>query len=213
MLVKSMSKNGMILTAFALATTGAVTLTHIFTKPTIERQEQQQLMKTLGQVLESKHYNNELYLDCTEVTANELNQHGVSKIYRAKFNGQPVALLISSVAPDGYSGDIEILSAVFVDGTVSGVRVLKHKETPGLGDKIELSRSDWITSFNGLAVTAENQAMWHVKKDGGQFDQFTGATITPRAVVKAVKQASLYTQANYETVFGNVNLCGVSDAK
>lgn len=211
MLIKSMSKNGMILTVFALATTGTVTLTHIFTKPTIAHQEQKQLMNTLNQVIDAKHYNNELYLDCTEVTASELNQKGLSKIYRASFDGKPVALLISSVAPDGYSGDIEILSAVFIDGTVSGVRVLKHKETPGLGDKVELSRSNWITSFNGLKVVDDNDTNWQVKKDGGQFDQFTGATITPRAVVKAVKQASLFTQSHYTEVFNKVNLCGASD--
>lgn len=211
MLSQSISKNSAILAAFAIATTAAVTLTHIFTKPVIEQNKKQQLMATLSQVIDSDAYDNTLYLDCVSINESYLNHSGPIKVYRAKQKNNPVALLIQSTAPDGYSGNIEILSAVYLDGTISGVRVLEHKETPGLGDKIELKRSDWITSFNGKRATSAKDASWAVKKDGGQFDAFTGATITPRAVVNAVKRSSLYVQNNHLALFGEDNLCELAN--
>ncbi|HBQ6636558.1 electron transport complex subunit RsxG, partial [Klebsiella pneumoniae] len=97
-------------------------------------------------------------------------------------------------APDGYSGAIQLLVAADFSGTVLGTRVTEHHETPGLGDKIELRLSDWITHFAGKVIHGQGDSHWAVKKDGGDFDQFTGATITPRAVVNAVKRAGLYAQ-------------------
>ncbi|EQC1350519.1 electron transport complex subunit RsxG, partial [Escherichia coli] len=107
---------------------------------------------------------------------------------------KPVAAVLETTAPDGYSGAIQLLVGADFNGTVLGTRVTEHHETPGLGDKIELRLSDWITHFAGKKISGADDANWAVKKDGGDFDQFTGATITPRAVVNAVKRAGLYAQ-------------------
>jgi len=204
---KAMIKNGAILSLFALITTGLVTATQIMTKDQIALQEKKQLLKVLEQVLPKGKHDNELYLDCTIVNTSFLGSKKPYKVYRAKKDNQPVALLIESTAPDGYSGNIDILSAVYLDGTVAGVRVLKHKETPGLGDKIEIEKSPWITEFNNIQVKSEQDMRWAVKKDGGMFDQFTGATITPRAVISAVKRASLYAQHEQNMLFAAENKC------
>ncbi len=211
MLSKSISKNALILGAFAIASTAVVTLTYIATKPAIEHNKQQKLMTTLGQVISENDYDNTLYLDCAQIKEDYLNHASVTKVYRAKSGDKPVAVVLQSTAPDGYSGNIEILSAIYIDGTIAGVRVIEHKETPGLGDKVEIRRSDWITSFDGKRPTSIKDTSWAVKKDGGQFDAFTGATITPRAVVNAVKRASLYTQNQHQALFNQDNLCGVNN--
>lgn len=210
MLTKSVSKNAFILGAFAIATTGAVTLTHIATSDAITLNEKRQLMTTLEQVINKNDYDNALYLDCIELNESFLNHSKPVRAYRAYKQQKPVAILLESIAPDGYSGNIELLSAIYLDGTVAGVRVLKHKETPGLGDKVEVKRSDWITSFTMKRPDSIKDPNWAVKKDGGQFDAFTGATITPRAVVNAVKRASVYTQNNHEELFSQENICKVN---
>ncbi len=173
----------------------------------IALQEKQHLMQLLGQVLSADEYDNILYLDCTSSSAPELGPGAPHIIYRATKAGQPAALLVRHVTPKGYSGNIDILTAVKADGSISGVRVTRHEETPGLGDKVELAKSAWITTFNGLTINADNAAQFAVKKDGGQFDQFTGATITPRAVVGSVKQAVEYTQQNFTALFAAKNQC------
>lgn len=112
----------------------------------------------------------------------------LNRIYIAKKADKTTAYAIQGTAPDGYSGNIVLLMGIEPDGKVLGVRTLQHAETPGLGDKIETRISDWILSFAGKVFSLENEAAWAVKKDGGQFDQFTGATITPRAVVNNVRE-------------------------
>ena len=107
------------------------------------------------------------------------------------------------VSREGYSGPINLLVAVNVDGTLSGVRVVSHKETPGLGDKIETNKDDWILGFVGKSLSNPSEALWKVRKDGGEFDQFTGATITPRAVVNAVREVLKYQQAQTSQVTTN----------
>jgi len=208
---KAMIKNGVILSLFALITTGLVTATQIMTKDQIALQEKKQLLKVLEQVLPNEKYDNALYLDCAIVDASFLGSKKPHKVYRAKKGEQGVALIIESTAPDGYSGNIEILSAIYLNGTVAGVRVLKHKETPGLGDKIEVEKSQWITKIKNIQVKSEQDMRWAVKKDGGMFDQFTGATITPRAVISAVKRASLYAQNETEMLFNAPNECTKAD--
>jgi electron transport complex protein RnfG len=116
-------------------------------------------------------------------------------------HGQPVAAIFTSVAPDGYSGNIKLLVGILHNGVLAGVRVISHKETPGLGDAIEADRSNWILSFNEKSLQNPPLKQWGVKKDGGFFDSFTGATITPRAVVNAVKNTLLYFQENREMIF------------
>ncbi|MCF7516713.1 MULTISPECIES: electron transport complex subunit RsxG [unclassified Pseudoalteromonas] len=207
MILSSMTKNGGILTAFALLTTGAVALTHNLTAQRISDQEKKQLAEQLQQVLDAHHYDNQLYKDCVIITDERLGPRPEQIIYRAYKSDKPYALVMRHVTPSGYSGDINLLTAVFANGEIAGVRVTKHEETPGLGDKVEVKKSDWITLFKGQTVLGEDDNRWAVKKDGGQFDQFTGATITPRAVVGSVKEAVLFAQAEFDNLFAAANAC------
>jgi len=143
---------------------------------------------------------------CYLVEAPELGK-GKHKVYIARQDDNPVAAVIEATAPDGYSGVIQLLVGADFNGTVLGTRVTEHHETPGLGDKIELRISDWITRFSGKKIDGANDTHWAVKKDGGDFDQFTGATITPRAVVNAVKRAGLYAQT-LPTQLSSLPACG-----
>ena len=212
---QTMTKNGLILALFAVVTTGLISLTYFSTKDQISAQQQQKLLGILNAVVDKNSYTNDIQLDCALVTSAEYlgSAQQVQHIYRARNDEQPVAVAIETTAPDGYNGKIQLVVGVVDEGTVSGVRVLRHKETPGLGDKIDLRISDWILSFNNLAFNSENTRIWAVKKDGGQFDQFTGATITPRAVVNAVKRSVEYYQANKTAIFTAPNGCDLSTPK
>ena len=204
-----LSKNGLILAAFALVTTGVVALTERLTHERIAEQQQRQLLRILDQVIDPNSYNNALYKHC--LTTNSRQFLGTTKdlhAYVALQNQQPVAVALETIAPDGYNGQIKLIVGIKYDGTVSGVRTLEHQETPGLGDKIELSKANWITGFAGQFLESEKDRRWQVKKDGGDFDQFTGATITPRAVVKAVKNTLLYYKLNREALFSETARCG-----
>ena len=207
MIISSMVKNGAILCGFALLTTGLVATINTLTADKIAEQEQLQLTNQLQEVLPHSKYSNKLSQDCVIISDPLLGPYDNQVIYRARKDNEPVALVIRHVTPSGYSGDINLLSAVYRDGTVAGVRVTKHEETPGLGDKVEVKKSDWITTFNTKTVQSESDDRWAVKKDGGQFDQFTGATITPRAVVGSVKNAVLYAQDNFDALFTAANAC------
>jgi electron transport complex protein RnfG len=209
---QNMTKNGVVLGLFALVTTGLIALTFFGTQEQIAAQQQNKLKGILNAVVDPSLYNNALHLNCVDVLAPDLLGSSASqRIYRALKDGQPVAAAIKTTAPDGYSGKIELV--VGVQGfqpdsvIVSGVRVLEHKETPGLGDKIESRISDWIYSFNQKTYADDKSSLWAVKKDGGQFDQFTGATITPRAVVNAVKRSAEYIIANQASLFSADNAC------
>ncbi len=207
-LAPAISKNAKTLMLFAVACTAAVSLVHLLTKDRIELQAQQQLIRQLNETIDENRHDNEMFRDC--IIAPQDNEDGLSidVVYRARMNNSPVAAAIKTVAPDGYNGNIELLIAVNLDGSVSGVRTLLHKETPGLGDKIELRKSDWITKFSGKKVHDENDSRWDVIKDGGMFDQFTGATITPRAVVKTVRKTVDYFKANQDVIFTTASNCG-----
>ncbi|ASM50479.1 electron transport complex protein RnfG [Pseudoalteromonas espejiana DSM 9414] len=207
MIISSMAKNGAILTAFALVTTGLVASIDAFTADKIAEQEQLQLTLQLQEVLNPSSYDNQLNTDCVIISDEKLGPYPDQVIYRAYKNQQPVALVLRHVTPSGYSGDINLLTAVLADGTIAGVRTTKHEETPGLGDKVEVKKSLWITTFNELTVDNNDDARWAVKKDGGQFDQFTGATITPRAVVGSVKNAVLFAKSNFNDIFAQPNAC------
>jgi Na+-translocating ferredoxin:NAD+ oxidoreductase subunit G len=130
-----------------------------------------------------------------------LGTPGQVSVYRARQRGRPVAVVISPVAPVGYSGPIRLLVGILADGTLSGVRVVSHRETPGLGDKVELERDDWILGFDGRSLGDPPVSRWAVRRDGGVFDQFTGATVTPRAVVRAVRDALVYFEAHRDELF------------
>lgn len=163
------------------------------TGPKIDAAERQNLLDRFNEVLPAEYYDNDPLADRRLLKDPKIIARLGAKepvvVYRARKGIEPAGAIFQAIAPNGYSGNIFILIGVFPDGQVSGVRILKHAETPGLGDKIELEKHDWILSFDRRILTPGNQYDWAVKKDGGDFDQFTGATITPRAVVGAVKRA------------------------
>ncbi|MEZ9279099.1 electron transport complex subunit RsxG [Vibrio cyclitrophicus] len=207
-MLNAIKKNGLVLAIFACASTGLVAVTHYLTKDQIKQQEQAQLLSVLNQVIPHDLHDNELFSACTLVQAEELGTQQAMPAYIAKLNGEPSAIAIEAIAPDGYNGAIKVIVGMKIDGTILGTRVLSHQETPGLGDKIDLRVTDWILSFSGKQVTDSNLERWKVRKDGGDFDQFTGATITPRAVVKSVKQAVQYVNQNNQALLAQPLNCG-----
>lgn len=190
-----------ILGAFAIAGTTLVTLTHAFTKERIAFNERQTLLKSLNALVPEESVDNDMVSDTLVVSHPELLGADKITVYRGRMMNQPVATVLTPIVPDGYSGPIKLLVAVRYDGTLGGVRVISHKETPGLGDKIEESRSDWIYEFAGKSLNDPAAAQWKVKRDGGIFDQFTGATITPRSIVKAVKNTLIYVRDNRDALY------------
>ncbi|MGY4106199.1 electron transport complex subunit RsxG [Aeromonas encheleia] len=198
-MLKSMRKNGVTLALFALGCTAMVVLTNELTKDRIAHQQQLEKLRTLEALLPEGSYDNDLVASCKLVRSREyLGSDQPMPLYSATLNGEHTGYALETVAPDGYSGAIRMVVGTDAKGAVSAVRVLAHRETPGLGDKIELKKSNWIDSFVGRVLNADNDASWAVKKDGGEFDAFTGATITPRAVVKAVKNLLLLQQQHPE---------------
>jgi electron transport complex protein RnfG len=186
----------------AMLGTGLLAGVNELTRDRIAEQERQVMIRQLAQVLPAGRYDNEPLEDQVTVSGSPyFRQQSPVRIYRARNGDRPVAAVFDHVAPDGYNGNIHLLTGVLADGTVSGVRVISHKETPGLGDPIEIERSDWILDFDGRALGAPEPSRWAVRRDGGVFDQFTGATITPRAVVEAVQRALEYHQAHSDEIY------------
>jgi len=201
-LIRHMTVTALLLGAFAVLGTGMVALTHHNTEARIERNEREYLLRTLNALVPPSEYDNALYEDTITVESRELL--GSKKpvvIYRARKEGKPVAAILTPVAPDGYSGNIKLLVAVRYSGEIMGVRVVSHLETPGLGDGIDIAKSDWIKSFDGHSLNDPDELGWRVEKDGGIFDQFTGATISPRAVVKAVYNSLKYYEQHKDEIF------------
>ncbi|WP_428946045.1 electron transport complex subunit RsxG [Pantoea sp. FN060301] len=192
-MIDAIRKNGVTLAIFAAVTTGLTAVINTVTKPTIEHQTVLQQKILLDQVVPPELYNNDMQHECYVVTDPALGS-GPHGLYIARKDARPVAVAVEATAPDGYSGAIHMLVGADFSGTVLGVRVVEHHETPGLGDKIDLRISDWITHFSGKHLSGRDDPRFAVKKDGGEFDQFTGATITPRAVVNATKRATLYSE-------------------
>lgn len=201
-------KNALLLAAFATACTLMVSLTYVLTKPVIERQEKQQTFAKVTQVLNSQAFDNNPLDNCVYIT--DANISGVDErhpIYRATKDGQPYALVYQTETKQGYNGQIKLIAAVDTTGAVQGVRTLTHQETPGLGDKIELEKDDWVLSFNDKQVNGVEDPHWFVKKDGGDFDQFTGATITPRAVVNQLRTSVVAVTEQFDNLFSLPNEC------
>ncbi|MGL4716809.1 MAG: electron transport complex subunit RsxG [Aeromonas sp.] len=187
-MLNSMRKNGVILAMFALGCSALVVLTHQLTQDKIAHQQQLEKLQTLSALLPAGSYDNDLVASCKLVTSlRYLGSEQPQALYTATQEGMVTGYALEAIAPDGYSGAIRLVAGFDAKGTITAVRVLAHNETPGLGDKIELKKSNWINNFAGKFLTTDNAPQWAVKKDGGEFDAFTGATITPRAVVKAVK--------------------------
>lgn len=208
---KSMLRNGLILALFALVCTALVAVVNHLTADKIVAQEKLELGRVLHQIIPDKIHDNQLTDYCTLVHAPKaLGTDNPLPAYVATKDGKPVAIAMESIAPDGYSGDIKMIVAINNAGVVLGVRTLYQQETPGLGDKIDIRKSNWVESFVGKFITPENEQEWHVKKDGGEFDQFTGATITPRAYVKAVKKTLLYFNANKDSIYKQPINCEIN---
>lgn len=187
---------------FAVAGTGLVAVTLTATEERIAANERAALLENLNNLVSADRYNNVLLEDTLHIVApKSLGTTQPVTVYRAYRDQQPVALFATPVAPNGYSGPIKLLVGVYADGTLAGIRVLNHRETPGLGDAIEIGRSDWVRYFEGKSLGNPPIAKWKIEKDGGVFDQFTGATVTPRAVVRAVRRFLVYVEKNRDYLF------------
>ncbi len=201
---------GVLLGAFVLLGTMLVTGIEQSTRERIDANEREWVLRSLNEIVPRDRYDNTLSADTITVADKEmLGSTEPLTVYRARAGGQPVAAIVEAVAPDGYAGEIRLLVGVDFDGTLAGVRVARHQETPGLGDAIEAAKSDWIRSFAGRSLANTTASEWAVRSDGGRFDQFTGATITPRAVVRAVHKALIYFNANRDALF--VDSAGPTD--
>ncbi|WP_286822935.1 electron transport complex subunit RsxG, partial [Idiomarina sp. UBA1919] len=185
----------------AVVATSLVIGVQVLTEDKIAMQQQRQVLRTLNQLIPPTMHDNDLYQSCRLLENPALGSSKQQPLYRAWVNEEPTALAAEVIAPDGYSGAIRLLVAIKPSGEVLGVRTLRHQETPGLGDKIEVEKSDWIKSFAEKQVRGADDDRWAVQRDGGMFDQFTGATITPRAVVSAVKRATLELQQQADVLF------------
>ena len=188
-MLASLRKNGIRLALFAIGCTALVAITDHFTRQQIAFQESENLQQKLSQMLPPGSYDNELSNSCRLLlNPDYLGDNRPHPIYVARKGSKVSGLIIESIAPNGYSGAIRLLTGITADGKISRIQVLEHRETPGLGDKIDRSKSSWIDSFNHHSLHGATDPRWAVKRDGGMFDAFTGATITPRAVVAAVKR-------------------------
>lgn len=202
--IKHALKTAITMIAFAFVGTAMLAYVFDITRAPIEASERAARLALFKQILPEHAYNNELLNETVEIAPNELLGNRLSTVANiAKLNDQFAGVILEAVAHDGYSGDIKLLIAINADGTVSGVRVLAHKETPGLGDYIDIARGNWIKLFDGESLSKTPAKQWQVKKDGGQFDYMVGATITPRAVVKAVFKALQFFEQNKQTMFVN----------
>ncbi|MES9960415.1 MAG: electron transport complex subunit RsxG [Sedimenticola sp.] len=192
---------GLLLAMFAVAGTGLVAFTQDQTKARIAANEREALLRSLNALVPADSIDNDIVTDTLFVNDTERLGGDHIQVYLGRKGGSPVAAVFASVVPDGYSGPIKLLVAVRTDGSLGGVRIVSHKETPGLGDKVEERRSDWVHSFRDKSLTNPDISRWKVKRDGGDFDQFTGATVTPRSIVKAVKNTLLYFRDNGMALF------------
>ncbi len=201
-LVRQMLISALLLGGFAVIGTALVALTHEATAERIAANHRARLLKSLHLLITPDMHDNDLITDMITVTDKELlGTDKPVRVWRARKQGKPVAVIINPVAPDGYNGRIELLVAIRHDGTLLGVRVIGHHETPGLGDAIDTSKSNWVHEFDNRSLQDPDPKHWKVKRDGGVFDQFTGATITPRAVVKAVYRTLVYFRKHRDELF------------
>lgn len=193
---------GTILAGLAAICTGLVAITHSITAPRIAANEQAYLEQSLQPVLEGIEYDGALSESTIVIPLpHELPGNEPVTVYRVYADNAPVAALFIVKAMDGFSGPIRLLVGVDAHGSVTGVRVLQHRETPGLGDAIEAGKSDWIQQFVGRSLGDPPAAEWAIERDGGVYDQLTGASITPRAVIDAIKETLVYYAGHRDAVF------------
>jgi electron transport complex protein RnfG len=196
-----------VMLIFTLVFTALMAGTYEATRGTIAASAEAEQLRLINEVLPPASYDNILLKDVLTLPSTpELGLSKGGKVWRARKGGQPVALVLEAIAPDGYAGAIRLVIAVMADGTVGGVRVTEHHETPGLGDYIDPKKDKdktfpWIGQFAGKSFSAIPEARWKVKKDGGDFSYRTGATISPRAVTNAVARAVAYATAQRTALF------------
>ena len=200
-----MSRNvlvsALILGVFGFIGATLVAVTEFGTHERILENERQALLRQLYEIVPQERIDNDLLAYPLTVSAREELGQENSLVYVGKKANQLSAMVFEATVPDGYSGPIRILVGVDSNGVLLGTRVIAHKETPGLGDKIEKEKSDWILGFTGKSLTDPKLDRWKVKKDGGDFDQFTGATVSPRAVVKGVRRVLLYFDQQQDALY------------
>ncbi len=202
-LLKNISKPAIILALFGFVGVLLLSIVNQQTLARIADNERAAMMKLLMEVVDEGSHDNDLLNDKITLPANDFNSSEAVTVYRARKQGQPSAAIFVTNTLKGYNGSIQIVVGVRIDNTLSGVRVVKHKETPGLGDRMETRKSSWILGFNNTSLHQPELSQWAVKKDNGYFDQFTGATITPRAIVGAVRDVLIWTndKDNLASVF------------
>lgn len=205
-IIKYALKTTATLITFAFIWTLLLALVHKSTEAPITASEAEARLSLFRQIVPDTMHDNHLLNNIIKVSPSALlgNQEPID-IHIAKINNKTAAIILEAVAPDGYSGNIKLLIGIRADGTLSGVRVLSHKETPGLGDYIDVTRGNWIKSFDNESLAKTAPALWNVKKDDGKFDYMAGATITPRAVVKAIFKALRYAKENQAMLFFNTD--------
>lgn len=208
-LAKASVRSALNLLFFAVIGTAILASTFMLTHDLIAQSEEAEKLKLINQVVPSTQYDNDLIKDTLLIpAATLLGTEGETTVYRGRLKDQPSVVILEAVAPDGYSGKISMILAINYNGAISGVRVVSHKETPGLGDYIDFAKNSWISLFSNTSHERYQEADWKVKKDGGQFDYMAGATITPRAVVKAVHNALHYFEENRTMLFSTANSAG-----
>jgi len=195
-------RSSLLLGSIALLGTALLAGVNYLTQDRIVAQEKRRVLQQLNEIVPVVAYNNDLLEDVIKIEEPDFFRHPAAiDVYRARMDGRPTAVIMIVTAPDGYNGDIRLLIGINAAGTILGVRVLSHRETPGLGDPIEAEKSNWVFGFAQKSLGNPEHSGWAVKVDGGEFDQFTGATISPRAVVKAVHTTLLYFQTNRKALF------------
>jgi electron transport complex protein RnfG len=201
-LTKATLRTALNLFFFTVIGTTILAYTFNLTHERIAQSEAAAKLKLINQVAPAALYDNDLLNDTITVPASaQLGTEQETPAYRGRLKGQPSVVVIEAIAPDGYSGKISLIVAINYDGVISGVRVVAHKETPGLGDYIDIAKNKWISLFGGASHQRYQEDDWKVKKDGGQIDYMAGATITPRAVAKAVHKALHYFEENRARLF------------
>ncbi|MCK5809520.1 MAG: electron transport complex subunit RsxG [Cocleimonas sp.] len=202
-LFSAMRKSSLLLGFYALIGVLFVSTVNLVTRDQIAENQRMALQQKWNEVLNASLYANDLNKDNKMISAEAIGLPYEAKVYLARSKeGQPIAAIFNVTTLQGYSGAITLLVAVnYSDQHLTGVRVVKHKETPGLGDKIEVAKDDWILGFNDKFLTDPSAKSWAVKRDGGEFDQFTGATITPRAIVDLVEDVLIYAHHNMQRLF------------
>lgn len=199
-LLTSVWNSGWLLGLFGVLGAALVAFTYLATADQIAANEKAVLMKNIYKLVSADEMDNDLLLDSIDIQAPDLGDGNIT-VYRARKKGNPVALIMTPVEAPGYAAPIKLIVGIRADGSLGGIRVLAHKETPGLGDKVEENRSDWILGFTGKSLGNPAPERWKVKRDGGDFDQFTGATITPRSIVAATKRSLEYFAKHKQQLF------------